>query len=109
FRKESGNCLQLKSAGKLIGILPNALYEERSIPFLKGDYLLIMTDGLLETMNEDTGKAYNMERLEDFLNENPNLEFEKLHDSIFQDVFQYVETKQFSDDVTVISIYRNEN
>ncbi|MBK8398564.1 MAG: SpoIIE family protein phosphatase [Leptospiraceae bacterium] len=106
FRNKERDCLQLKSAGKLIGILPNIVFEERQIPFRKDDCLILMTDGILETMNAETGKSYDIKKLEEFLKQNGNKNFDKINELIFKDVFDFVDTKEFSDDVTLISILR---
>lgn len=107
YRKTENDTLLLKSAGKLIGILPNILFEERMIPFHSGDLLVLMTDGIIETSNPDTGKSYDIERLEDYIRENGILDISHLNQSILNDVFNFVDTNEFSDDVTLISILRN--
>ncbi len=106
YRRQENNTVLLKSAGKLVGVIPNILFEERTIPFRKNDLLVLMTDGIIETANPDTGKSYDIERLEEFIHEKGLQDVSQINESILKDVFSFVDTKEFSDDVTLISILR---
>ncbi|MCB1180266.1 MAG: SpoIIE family protein phosphatase, partial [Leptospiraceae bacterium] len=107
YQKKQDKILNLKSAGKILGIFPNVIYEERIIPFEKGDFLVLFTDGIIETTNLDTGKTYDLDILLEFINQNRDNNLEDLNKQILQNSLSYVNIKEFGDDVSIISIIRS--
>jgi sigma-B regulation protein RsbU (phosphoserine phosphatase) len=59
---ESTGPVRLEAGGPVIGLLPNATYNEQSITFESGDLLLAYTDGISEAMNE-SDEEWGEERL----------------------------------------------
>jgi CHASE3 domain sensor protein len=61
FLRRSGEVLQLDVTGPIVGLDPSFGYENRTLPLLPGDLLLLATDGLTEARDkagrqlEDTG------------------------------------------------------
>lgn len=106
YRDMKRKSMYLNSAGKIIGIIPNVLYEERKISFQKNDVLIVFTDGIVETVNDRTGKTYGADRLSELLNESGIPVFSELNQRIIEDAFGYTDTRQFSDDVTLITVKR---
>lgn len=96
--------LLLRAAGKILGALPDILYEERSIDFGQDDYLIIYTDGLIEATNPDTGAVYEQENLLEFFQQHPEMDCNQLSDKIIADVFDFTRVEKFSDDLTLILI-----
>jgi sigma-B regulation protein RsbU (phosphoserine phosphatase) len=53
----------LDSTGLLLGLTPDAKYEERTVPLHQpGDLLAILTDGIIESMSPE-GKLFGKERM----------------------------------------------
>ncbi|MEM7183131.1 MAG: GAF domain-containing SpoIIE family protein phosphatase [Spirochaetota bacterium] len=99
--------LLLRSAGKIVGALPDLLFEERSVSFAKGDSLLIYTDGLTEAANWESNKVYEQEKLLEVIQKHCHANALHLADRIIEDIFQYTEIKRFPDDVTLIILKLN--
>jgi len=54
LRKSAGGsyeCIRLECGGPVIGLLPEASYEQGSLPIHPGDLLVAFTDGISEAMN----------------------------------------------------------
>jgi len=60
--KESGRLDQLSSTGLLLGIDPDAEWQQRSVELAEGDRVLLFSDGATETRSPD-GDLFGRERL----------------------------------------------
>lgn len=78
-------------------------YEDMTITLNKGDRLILYTDGLIEAANPHDRK-YSKERLVRLLAENINEGGSKVADAISDDLFQFTQGKDISDDITYIVI-----
>lgn len=61
FRRDGSHVL-LETGGTVVGVLPEATFEEGSIDLVPGDRVLFYTDGISEADN-GTGELYGEERL----------------------------------------------
>lgn len=66
YRRESRRVEVLEAEGPLIGFLPDAKFEERSVQLSPGDTVLFYTDGVTESRNEQL-ELFGQSRLEAFL------------------------------------------
>ncbi|MEZ4764437.1 MAG: SpoIIE family protein phosphatase [Calditrichia bacterium] len=55
-----------KVSGIPLGVVPNFLFEQHTIRLNKGDYLVLVTDGVVEAKNK-SGEMYSFERLLELL------------------------------------------
>ncbi|MCC5814311.1 MAG: SpoIIE family protein phosphatase [Leptospira sp.] len=109
LKKSNENHLtELNSRGKLIGVVPQLVFEEEKTSFNKGDKLVLFTDGLLETSQD--GKAI---RIEEDRFEEEILELSKLSISPKELIKKSLDSikslpgfKGFHDDVTFIAVER---
>ncbi|MFS0577137.1 PP2C family protein-serine/threonine phosphatase [Sporosarcina sp. 179-K 3D1 HS] len=53
FKASNRTFVELDAKGLLLGVQPNVVYEERSVELEKGDFIVIMTDGVTEVRTED--------------------------------------------------------
>jgi serine phosphatase RsbU (regulator of sigma subunit) len=51
------------ASGPPLGVVPNAAYFEDCVPFRSGDVAVLMTDGVLETLETDLGCMSTLKRL----------------------------------------------
>ena len=58
----------IDGSGMPIGIVPDAIYENRSVPFPPGSALFVYSDGLVETPEPPLEPVFTPERLVQFLN-----------------------------------------
>lgn len=52
FKASEGRFLELDAKGLLLGVQSTVNYEERSVALEKGDFIIMMTDGVTETRTE---------------------------------------------------------
>jgi serine phosphatase RsbU (regulator of sigma subunit) len=98
----------LETRGKLIGVMPQIIYEEETIPFHPGDRLVLFTDGLTETSLN--GKSIELEekKFEDSL-VRLNLagaDPEAMIRTVLKEVKESQKFEKFHDDVTFLVIER---
>ena len=68
FNPKHGRVEPLSARGLMLGILPEASYEEKSLTLERGDRLCLYTDGVVESRNV-AKEVFGLERLEKFLAE----------------------------------------
>jgi sigma-B regulation protein RsbU (phosphoserine phosphatase) len=97
LRGGSGEIVQLAENGLFIGPFPNAAYSNISVPFRRGDTLLLYTDGITEAVGSD-GQEFGRERLEHFLRTTQNAS----PSAVVKQLFQQISTPTQQDDLTVV-------
>jgi sigma-B regulation protein RsbU (phosphoserine phosphatase) len=60
--RHDGTCEPLSTGGLLLGVVPEATYEEAEVRLGPGDRLLLFTDGVTEAMNPD-GELFGEDRV----------------------------------------------
>jgi serine phosphatase RsbU (regulator of sigma subunit) len=77
--------------------------EEKTIPFSHGEILVMYTDGITETANQQ-GAQYGSERLVEALEELEDLPAGEINRKIFERVVYFSEGRGQGDDVTMLTI-----
>jgi predicted ATPase len=77
--------------------------EEFTVPFARGDTLLLYTDGIVEATGPDD-QEFGLARLKDRAAENANDECRRLLEAIWADVTGFVGDRGLSDDVTLLAV-----
>jgi len=94
----------LEQGGPILGVLPNALYEDGVIQILEGDMVLFYTDGITEA--ERNARYFGVKRLmeiaQDSISRNPDGVIER----IFDEVEQFSSNSPQSDDRTLVVLKR---
>jgi sigma-B regulation protein RsbU (phosphoserine phosphatase) len=98
--KKEGKIHELKTGGIFIGFMPWE-YESETVPFEKGDTLIMYTDGLVEAMNYDE-EEFELYRLKNILEENPSASSNRLKKEIITRVNDHIGTNPLSDDFTLL-------
>lgn len=57
---------ELDAEGTILGFFDDAEFEEKTVPFAKGDKLFLYSDGIFETQGKEKG-LYGMARLKNFI------------------------------------------
>jgi len=92
---------RLETGGTVIGLFPEACYQQETIQMDSGDILLIFSDGVSEAMNsneEEFGEA----RLAALLSSNPLLSAGELQDLILSQIAEFVKEAPQHDDLTLV-------
>ena len=102
LRSQDGTCRKLGAGGAVLGIFPDAPYEEGEVPLSPGDQLVIFTDGIVEAANSGE-QEFGEERLISVMGANPSAAAGTLRDLVMQDVTRFCRG-DFADDATLLTV-----
>ena len=86
-----------------LGVEPDCVYPEKTIPFQNGDSFLIYTDGMNEARNPK-GIEYSIEKLKKYPDSLPSNSKEYIQ-LLFQDLEEFTEGKDPHDDMTALAVF----
>jgi serine phosphatase RsbU (regulator of sigma subunit) len=89
--------------GLPLGAVPGEIYEEERIDLYPGDVILLMTDGIVEAMNR-ARDLYGFPRLEAVLAECDMSNAQRVVDTVFDSVFEFMEGVPPHDDMTLVAV-----
>ena len=93
---------KMKRTGIALGVTPDAPYEvEGPLKLVKGDIIILLTDGLAETPNSE-GELFGAQRVIDELHRNRSLSASEIVNSIFKRIADFSEGAEQEDDYTMI-------
>ena len=99
----------LESKGMALGMVPSELFngiiEDKTIPFKKEDCLILYTDGLTETSNNEDIE-YSNKRLAEHGRVLGSRSAKDINDAILQRLRQYAGKQNHADDLTLITVKR---
>jgi phosphoserine phosphatase RsbU/P len=98
--RDAGEVVRLTTGGTVLGVFPEAAFEEDTLPLLPGDRLVLFTDGITEARNAD-GDEYEDERLVATLRRHRELPAAQLQQQLFDDVLAFT-GGTLQDDATLI-------
>jgi serine phosphatase RsbU (regulator of sigma subunit) len=106
--KDDPSLKELTTKGKLIGVMPQLVYEEATIPFQQGDRLILFTDGLLETSMNGVSIEQEEDRFAQSLSEicRTKSSPKEIIQSTLQSIRDFPSFQGFHDDVTYLVIER---
>lgn len=106
LEKETSSVTQLDVKGKILGLIPDLFYEEKTFPFVTGNRLVLFTDGITEHMSKDHNKRYNDELFQKAIINGIKVDAQNSADNLIQSAKDYVGSNDFADDVTVLLVDR---
>jgi PAS domain S-box-containing protein len=86
-----------------LGVQPDEVYDQISIPFDPGDLFFFFSDGITEARSAG-GEFFGTDRLEDFLASNADLEPAVLVEEIRKSVTKFSGTDRLADDLTGVAV-----
>jgi phosphoserine phosphatase RsbU/P len=104
YHAASGECSELAVTGPVIGLVPDAQFGVTNTNIMRGDVLVMYTDGISEANNGED--EYDVPRIMDVLRGNAGLSAKEICLSILQDVQTFSAEGVYSDDKTVVVIKR---
>ncbi|NPV61672.1 MAG: SpoIIE family protein phosphatase [Methanotrichaceae archaeon] len=107
FRSTKDDFVELEVTGIALGALKGMKYEERRADLLKGDILVLYTDGVTEAINGQM-EQYGMKRLRSVIRESGSLPAQEIMEKILEDVSHFSGDQLQFDDITMIVAKRNE-
>jgi sigma-B regulation protein RsbU (phosphoserine phosphatase) len=99
----SGDAAWLASGGPALGIIPDAVYRDRTVPFGAGDMLIAYTDGLVEA-RDAAGRFFGIERLLSLARASEGGSAASMRDRIFEALDAHLGTGPPGDDVTLVVV-----
>ena len=97
--------MKLNPTGPVIGPTPNAKYSIENINFMKGDILVIYSDGVIDSTDQD----FNYYGEERFLNKLKSLKQKSVKEiaySVLEDVIKFSKKGKYNDDKSLVVIKR---
>jgi len=91
----------LDKGGPVLGVLPNAHYENEKITLRQGDVLVLYTDGAVEAENP-AGEQYSTERLSKIVSLHLQQNASELIETIYTSVIDFRKTPSLADDLTLV-------
>lgn len=92
--------ITLFKGGLVLGVLPNAVYEEERIQLMKGDLVLFYTDGIVEAQKDNM--YFGIERLSELIQANVSLSAGEILGKVLEVVDEFTSDSSKSDDTTII-------
>jgi len=99
----TGQARELSSTGMILGIHAEATWDDIAIDVISGDRLLIVTDGINETLNR-SGKMFGRRRLAGILARCRELPVEQAAGRIIKALSEYRGETPQTDDVTLVLV-----
>ena len=106
--RRDGRVELLEEGGLLLGVFPEATYEQGTAALDPGDSLVLYTDGVTEASNP-AGDLFSEERLVEALVRHRGLSATSLHEQVMDEVRVFQEGRPNDDDLTMIVLKRKEN
>jgi sigma-B regulation protein RsbU (phosphoserine phosphatase) len=103
--RNNGDIEKLYSNGFLLGVDPVAAYKESVTEMVKGDVLLLYTDGIIETRNP-AGEEFGENRLIEILQENLSMQENELNSTIIK-TLETFSKGNIDDDITMVIVFVN--
>ena len=104
-----GKVCEFKTSCSVIGFDPDGVFATDKIELLKGDRIIIFTDGIVEAMRADVKEYddfYGIKRLYEYIEKNHHLDQENFTHGLYEDIFSFSKRNSFTDDVALIIIDR---
>lgn len=98
---DQGQAIRLQTGGMVIGLFPEATYQQETIQLVPGDVLVVFSDGVSEARDED-GEEFGEERLELLIRDNIELPAAELCDLVMANIREYAGRAEQHDDQTVV-------
>jgi phosphoserine phosphatase RsbU/P len=95
----------LNPTGPVLGPAPNAKYTIENINFGINDVLLLYSDGLIDTTDEDYNE-YGEERIKELFKKVKHKTSKEITYTILEDVVKYSKNASYTDDKTIVVIKR---
>ncbi len=96
----------LEVTGTVVGLLPVARYDERSVRLQPGDLLVAYTDGVSEPENE-FGEMFGDRRLTELFTQSATLDSAKIAGTVREAVTKFTGSAELQDDLTILIARRH--
>jgi phosphoserine phosphatase RsbU/P len=106
--RADGSMLELKEGGMVLGLFPQAQYEERTVRLEPGDHLVLFTDGVLEA-RDTAGDEFGEERMSTLLRQHADKSAAVIARCLQESIAAFSAQTPQHDDITVMVLGYREN
>jgi len=99
---------RLTAGGPVLGLLPNASFEQESVKLSVGDVLLLFSDGVSEAMNA-LDEEFGDPRLQDLLIRNADESAQELVERVLTAIHDFTDQTPWHDDLTLMVLRPKED
>ncbi|MCP4137448.1 MAG: serine/threonine-protein phosphatase [bacterium] len=99
----NGEIIELKSKGSILGLVDHVSIDEQKITLQSGDKILMYTDGLTETLN-DQGEEFESKLLSEVILKYVHLDIKGFVENIFNELVEFSKRDSFDDDVCIVGM-----
>ncbi len=103
YSPDSGQFEELKGAGIPLGVDEDWRYEESTTRIKPGQIVVLTTDGIMETHNQE-GEMFGKDRIKEVIRRNAGLDAEGIHTAMLDAVEDFRGKAPREDDVTLVVI-----
>jgi serine phosphatase RsbU (regulator of sigma subunit) len=106
YERSSGKTRELLENGLFLGFFPAAAYSTAETPFNEGDWVLLYTDGIPESMSASE-EQFGEDRLKTFLETHADGPAANLADNLLHELSVWTarpEENERDDDVTMVAV-----
>lgn len=108
FRPRTGEVIMLDAEGFGLGMFSSVTFEEKRMPVLPGDKIILYTDGVVDSRN-DKGSMFGQDRLIQKVKENPSANSYRLTHFLVEEIEEFAGETPRQDDLTILIIEIEEN
>lgn len=105
LHKKNNELLRLETGGLILGAMEGSSYEEESLAFEPGDFLVIFSDGISEAL-DNNNVEFSEEKIDDIAKENLAASAYDLISKIIAAVQKHTGDLPQTDDMTIVVIKR---
>jgi sigma-B regulation protein RsbU (phosphoserine phosphatase) len=93
---------ELESTGVILGILPNAKFEQRTAHLEIGDVVVLFSDGVTEACGPDSDDQYGEERLGKVFTDTACTSAQQVCERVQHNLTEWMGTAPPADDITLV-------
>ena len=101
--RKNGTIDYLSTGGLILGSFSHARYENGRADLNEGDVLVLYTDGVTETTNDEE-QVFGFKRLEQVIRQCKSSTVEEIKNSLTDSLHQFTDHSNIQDDITVIIV-----
>ena len=95
--------IRLEDGGPVLGVIPQAEYDQGVAPFREGDLFILYSDGIAEALNE-TDEEFGEARIEAIIRVSLERPVAEIRDEILRQVRDFVGDVEQQDDLTLLIV-----
>jgi phosphoserine phosphatase RsbU/P len=96
-----GTVRRLETGGPIVGLFESATFEEETVQLVRGDWLIVFSDGVSEALSAE-GEEYGEARILETAQKHIGVEPSDMLQAIFSDVREFTRGAAQNDDITTL-------